>query len=217
MVVKMRTFKKLITLLLLVFSFHMLKANAKEPQEDSLTTITLSKLGVETNPNSGQLILRDLDTRRRIFVGNNFSREQLLAIYHKYSLGRSLNQLGLGENAQIQFEINEEALKNPTHPHLGFKIKTNGIRPHQVALPTKEVNPWFQTTGEMGTGNIKVDREIIFQSPIVGDAEKEDFLEFVNGINSLRGRGGPTVEFDINRFNENPGNYWEFFRGIKQQ
>lgn len=202
--------KKLVTLLLLIVSFHVLKANA-----GSKLSIPLKNLGIESNPQVGQLILRNLDTRRRIFVGSNFSKDQLMAIYHKFSLGRSLSELDQRSTGQISFDIDEDLLKRKANPHLGFKVKAEKEDKGTIDFPSNQIIPWIQANGQQGTGTIKVNREVIFARPIIGDAEREDFLDFVNGINQARGSGGRTIKLDVEKFNKSPESYWELFQGIK--
>lgn len=201
--------KKLVALLVLTLTFHALNVDAGDK-----VSLPFSRLGMESNPQNGQLILKDIESKKRIFTGTNFSREQLMAIYHKFSLGRSLSELGKRARTQVSVEIDEDLLKQTANPHLGFMVKTNQSPEGLIDLPGHHIIPWIQNNGELGVGTIKVDKEVIFARPIIGDAEKEDFLNFVNGVNQARGSGGPTIKFDINKFNASPDSYWEVFQGI---
>lgn len=203
--------KKFITFFILLVSALSLKANADVKQ------VSLSDLTVETVPSIGKLTLKDRKTRRSIFVGTNFSEQQLMDIYHKYSLGRSIEALGVAEAKDVKFQIDDLKLKSSQNPQLGFKVSTVKANNGAIEIPAQQINPWIQSNGVSEVGTIKVNREIILSKPIIGDAEADDFLEFVNGVNAKRGSGKSTIKFDLDRFNNAPSNYWELIRDIKKK
>jgi hypothetical protein len=200
--------KKFITFLILLACFQSFYARA------DIRSVSLKNLQVEITPTSGKLTLRDRKTRRSIFVGCNFSEQQLKDVYHKYSLGRSIEALGV---ADVKFQIDDEQLKSQTNPQLGLKVQAAQAKNGTIKLPAQEVNPWIQSNGDGEVARIKVDREIILSKPIVGDAEADDFLEFVNGVNAKRGSGKSTIKFDLDRFNNAPSNYWEILEVKKDK
>lgn len=200
--------KKLVTLLILIVGFNIFKANA------GVLTVPIKDLAFETKTQTGQLKLRDKKTRKTIFVGSHFSKEHLMAIYHKYALGRSIQALGVRNPDEVKFVVDEEKLNSAT-PHLGFKVKTTTNDQGAIEIPANQINPWIRRNGDHGMGTIKIDREVIFSRPIHGDAEQDDFLDFVNGVNAQRGSGRSTIKFDINHFNQDPENYWELIQGLK--